>query len=416
MMCWPAVLLLAVLAENAAVAFADEIIQLPGAEQLQINFRHYSGYLKVSGTHFLHYWFVESQRSPEQDPLIFWFNGGPGCSSLDGLLSEMGPYLINSDGKTLHDNSFAWNKVASLVYTESPAGVGYSYATDGNVTTNDQQTAEENYAAVKGFFEQFPSFRNNPVYIMGESYGGIYVPTLTVQVIRGLIQFPINLKGIAIGNGYVSEVLNIDTSIRFAYGHGLIDEKTWDTLEKECCSGCMDTCDLTKVTPKQCMRMVSLNPYDLYRDCNPHLVQNNSRMRAMKIGLSPRLLIDRFENHLKNKNTPFETLLAFLRRVTPPLGDVPCLNDTALTRYMNSATVRQALHIPHDLRQWDICSDEVTSKFVKMYGDMGPFIKEIIEANVRVLLYYGDTDMACNFMMGQQFASSLKVPVSFLLV
>ena len=50
------------------------------------------------------------------------------------------------------------------------------------------------------------------------------------------------------GNGYVDEKLNIDTSIRYAYGHGIIDEKVWSTLEMECCRGCIDGCDLTQLT------------------------------------------------------------------------------------------------------------------------------------------------------------------------
>uniref|UniRef100_A0A0M3JA00 Uncharacterized serine carboxypeptidase (inferred by orthology to a C. elegans protein) n=1 Tax=Anisakis simplex TaxID=6269 RepID=A0A0M3JA00_ANISI len=127
----------------------DEISALPGAEQLEINFRHYSGFFKVSETHFLHYWFVESQGDPQADPVIFWFNGGPGCSSLDGLLNEMGPYLVNADGKTLRANEYAWNKMASVIYIESPAGVGYSYATDGNITTNDDQVWCSGYMAAK---------------------------------------------------------------------------------------------------------------------------------------------------------------------------------------------------------------------------------------------------------------------------
>lgn len=45
-----------------------------------------------------------------------------------------------------------WFQMASVVYIESPAGVGYSYATDGNITTNDDQTSLENYEAVKQFF------------------------------------------------------------------------------------------------------------------------------------------------------------------------------------------------------------------------------------------------------------------------
>lgn len=68
--------------------------------------------------------FVESQNDPSNDPLIFWFNGGPGCSSLDGLLNEMGPYVANEDGKTLRENEYAWNKV------DDPFILPYSSSTE----------------------------------------------------------------------------------------------------------------------------------------------------------------------------------------------------------------------------------------------------------------------------------------------
>ncbi|VDO89466.1 unnamed protein product [Haemonchus placei] len=131
---------------------AQEIKNLSGV-RFKLNFKHYSGFFQVSHTHVLHYWFVESQNDPAWNPLIFWFNGGPGCSSLGGLLKEMGPYLVKSDGRSLRENPYSWNKMASVVYIESPAGVGYSYSTDGNITTNDDQTSLENYEAVKQFFQ-----------------------------------------------------------------------------------------------------------------------------------------------------------------------------------------------------------------------------------------------------------------------
>ena len=62
-------------------------------------------------------------------------------------------------------------------------------------------------------------------------------------------------QGMALGNGYVNAKLNVDTSVRYAYGHGIIDEKMWNTLELECCRGCIDGCGLTKVTG-HCARMV----------------------------------------------------------------------------------------------------------------------------------------------------------------
>lgn len=60
-----------------------------------------------------HYYcrFVESQRSPSTDPLLLWMNGGPGCSSLEGFLNELGPLHVTNDGTSLYNNTYAWNRV-----------------------------------------------------------------------------------------------------------------------------------------------------------------------------------------------------------------------------------------------------------------------------------------------------------------
>jgi len=63
----------------------DKITSLPGFEG-DLPSRQFSGYLSASESKNLHYWFVESENDPANDPVILWLNGGPGCSSLDGFL------------------------------------------------------------------------------------------------------------------------------------------------------------------------------------------------------------------------------------------------------------------------------------------------------------------------------------------
>lgn len=59
-----------------------------------------------------------------------WLNGGPGCSSFDGFIYEQGPFLYqladDRNSVRLVDNPFAWSKVATMIFLDSPSGE-YSY-------------------------------------------------------------------------------------------------------------------------------------------------------------------------------------------------------------------------------------------------------------------------------------------------
>ena len=59
--------------------------------------------------------FVESQNKPASDPVVLWLNGGPGCSSDLGMLTEHGPFRIQDDGTTLLNNPFSWNTVSGRI-------------------------------------------------------------------------------------------------------------------------------------------------------------------------------------------------------------------------------------------------------------------------------------------------------------
>ena len=63
----------------------------------------------------LFFFMIRARRLADKERIIFWFNGGPGCSSFDGLMLESGP--LRTDGKgglKLIDGG--WDEYATLVF------------------------------------------------------------------------------------------------------------------------------------------------------------------------------------------------------------------------------------------------------------------------------------------------------------
>merc|ERR1740117_2354384 len=207
------ILLLVVLLLGATGApIGDKVDAVPGWSQ-PLPSAWYSGFLPV-GAKQLHYVLVEAEAplDPKTAPLVLWLNGGPGCSSLEGFFNEHGPLLVadahaplninfngapsaNANTTGLVRNAWAWSRAASILYLEAPAGVGFSYSpVKADLTTGDNQTAADNLAALHAFFAKFPEFKNNDFYVAGESYGGVYVPTLSQKIYRDA-SFPGQMRG-----------------------------------------------------------------------------------------------------------------------------------------------------------------------------------------------------------------------------
>lgn len=65
-------------------------------------------------------------------------------------------------------NPYAWSRVATVVYLDSPAGVGLSYSdTVSDYTTNDTATAADVETFLRRFLEQYPEYLDNELYIAG---------------------------------------------------------------------------------------------------------------------------------------------------------------------------------------------------------------------------------------------------------
>ena len=194
----------------------DRVASLPGFDAKSLPSAWYSGYLAVdSGKRMLHYLLQEADDDAASKPLLLWMNGGPGASSLIGAFTELGQLIFNSRSQQgnataaggggsvprLFRNPHSWTTVANVLYLEAPAGVGFSYCVDpgASCASNDTSTARENHEALVAFLQRFPEYASRPKYLTGESYAGIYLPTLIDEIERrGEVT---NVSGAAIGNG-----------------------------------------------------------------------------------------------------------------------------------------------------------------------------------------------------------------------
>lgn len=411
-------------------ANGDLVTELPGLS-VKPDFKHYSGYLNGTEDRKLHYWFVESERSPSDDPLVVWMNGGPGCSSLLGFLTEQGPFTLSkSDSSQLKLNPDRWNQVANVLFLEAPAGVGFSYRENSeDLATNDDQVARDNHHALKDFYNRFPQFKSNPLFITGESYAGIYVPTLSVEILRNSPD--INLQGYAIGNGYLDQDKLGNSLLLFGYFHGLYGQKTWSNLIKSCCSynatsapadvfssigrngGCSpvtnpsDKCKKAVAVAYKAISADDINMYNLYQDCDfPDEATNNLRER-LELGpwSTHRVYHDR---KLVKKSLGLNSSKS---AVNEEDEDPPCTNDSYLRKYLNQKAVRSALHIPSNVQKWTSCSSEVGQTYTNIYKTMKPQILELLKAGKRGLIYNGDVDLACNFLGDEWFVDDLGLDV-----
>ncbi|XP_020213201.1 serine carboxypeptidase-like 45 isoform X2 [Cajanus cajan] len=213
---------------------ADKVKSLPG--QSDVSFQQFAGYVAVddNNNRALFYYFVEAQTNPASKPLVLWLNGGLGCSSVGvGAFTEHGPFLTNQ-GQAIVQNQYSWNKVANILYVESPAGAGFSYSLNLSFykTVNDKVTARDSLVFLQRWFAKFPEYTNRDFYITGESYAGHYVPQLAELIVKSKVNF--NLRGIALGN----PLLDLDTDMNavdeYYWSHGIISDYAYKISTSLC--------------------------------------------------------------------------------------------------------------------------------------------------------------------------------------
>lgn len=108
------------------------------------------------------------------DEITIWFNGGPGCSSLEGFLQENGMFQWAWGMYQAEINPYSWPNLTNMLWVEYPVGVGFSGNFSPTATT-ETEIAQDFLKFFKNFQTTF-GIANYSIYVTGESYAGRYVP------------------------------------------------------------------------------------------------------------------------------------------------------------------------------------------------------------------------------------------------
>ncbi|KAF9523016.1 serine carboxypeptidase [Crepidotus variabilis] len=188
-----------------------------------------SGYVDLSPTQSIWFWFFAARNDPSNAPLSLWFNGGPGVSSMGGIVQEHGPCRITNDSSSLLLNPNSWNTRSNMLYIDQPIGAGFSKG-DSNVTSS-QEAAEDIWKFLQLWFEddKFKKYAEKPLALWTESFGGHFGSAFGAHFLKQNDAIDsgktsgkkINLKVLGIGNGLIDPLLQFPGYLQYAGGENL---------------------------------------------------------------------------------------------------------------------------------------------------------------------------------------------------
>eukprot|EP00039_Didymoeca_costata_P010663 m.144350 g.144350 ORF g.144350 m.144350 type:complete len:475 (+) comp14917_c0_seq4:46-1470(+) len=394
----------------------DAIKGLPGWDG-PLPTKQYSGFLEV-GNNKVHYWLVESESDPANDPLVLWYNGGPPCSSLVGSFGELGPFLArpgserNQTNTFLIENEGRWNKRANLLFIESPLGVGFTFSTKETKTmnkteleklyaANDTTTAELNFASVYSFFKKYPDYLKHSFYVAGESYAGIYVPMLAQQIVKHNAleeaDMKIPIKGMLVGNGALAtgdwyEGWLTKLRMENVYSKGLISPQYYKKITETCTNYSKN-----EITP-ECQDLLNgianrtgpLNVYDLRETC---LTNNNNN------------------NYVKDANEPLTTGTHSGSNMEDPCS----LGGPELISYLNQPDTQKAINVGESLNggNWNDCGASFGRPVVytRVPQDERVTVYPDLINTIKILIYNGDQDNCIPYMQDEAWTAGLGLKV-----
>lgn len=216
----------AALADKTA---ADYFVHsLPGAPDGPLLKMH-AGHIEITPEHNgnLFFWHYQNRHIANRQRTVIWLNGGPGCSSEDGALMEVGPYRVKDGihGPSLEYNPGSWDEFANIMFVDNPVGTGYSFVDTDSYIHELPEMASQFITFLDKFFTLFPEYEHDDLYLAGESYAGQHIPYIAKAILdrnKAGAKHPWQLKGMLIGNGWISPEEQYMAYLSFAYERGLV--------------------------------------------------------------------------------------------------------------------------------------------------------------------------------------------------
>jgi hypothetical protein len=334
-------------------------------------------------------------------PVIFFFTGGPGCSSAIAMFQELGPWRIEGapGSEELRLNPQAWNAAgAYVVFVDQPAGVGFSHP---YAPTSDDKAAEAARMFLSNFRRAMPEALSNAPWILaGESYSGVSLPLIARRVLDEDPSIP--LRGILVGNGIMSREMNSQNYPEWLRGHSLISDDFFGQLDRAC-DGVF-----WKSNSTACSSLLAsigerlgstFNMYDMYAPC-PAPVGDELYLRRILAGLGA-------ESGFDYDQDQFGAIRAATRlsRAAPVFGTGAlggagdnCVPTAKMSAYLNRADVKAALHADPSIT-WELCRSpfNLTRDYSSLVDQYAALL-----GRITMEIYNGDADTVINAAGAQQ--------------
>jgi carboxypeptidase D len=369
--------------EKLVAPAAHAVTRLPGLPADWAG-NHYAGMIDSDdkGGGRLFYWFFERDEEnpvgPKTTPLLIWLNGGPGCSSMDGLFLELGPLRVapgSPNGKArLQRRPSSWHRAAHALFLDQPVGTGFSRTSGRNYCRDDACIVAQFETFLARFVRSYKHLvmkddkTSAPIYFAGESHAGHYVPLMMEHLLfKATSGIAWDVRGAALGNAWIDPRHQYDVS-RMASTLGLISDREAARLQEK---------------EKQCQRKLDQRVY-VSKLCWDLLDDVVKATRASPALGGPGLGANQYDARDAVRSSRF----------FPP-------GHEGVEAYMNQADVRAALHVDAQSQRFRECADPPYDALQHQDGlGVAPSLRRLLDAAAhkrpRLLFYNGQTDLICN--------------------